>query len=78
MSRPQLAPLNVSPAHAGDPIHVRPAEADEADELFRLITENVESGHLLPRPLGEVVLHVPRFSWPPDPGASSDARSFRA
>ena len=61
MSRPQIARLTDSPAHAGDLIHIRPAEADEADDLFRLITENVESGHLLPRPLGEVVLHVPRF-----------------
>ena len=40
---------------------VRPAAPDEAAALFRLITDNLESGHLLPRPLGEVVLHVPRF-----------------
>ncbi len=40
---------------------VRPAAPDEAADLFRLITDNLETGHLLPRPLGEVVLHVPRF-----------------
>lgn len=40
---------------------VRPAAPDEAADLFRLISDNLETGHLLPRPLGEVVLHVPRF-----------------
>ena len=49
------------PISIGQAIAIRPAEADEADDLFRLITENVEIGHLLPRPLGEVVLHIPRF-----------------
>ena len=48
------------PADARDLV-VRPASPDEAADLFRLITDNVEVGHLLPRPLGEVVLHVPRF-----------------
>ena len=43
------------------PVVVRPAEPDEAADLFRLISDNLETGHLLPRPLGEVVLHVPRF-----------------
>ena len=42
-------------------IVIRPADADEAADLFRLIADNVETGHLLPRPLGEVVLHAPRF-----------------
>ena len=40
---------------------IRPATPDEAGDLFRLISDNLETGHLLPRPLGEVVLHVPRF-----------------
>ena len=40
---------------------IRAAKADEATALFRLISDNLETGHLLPRPLGEVVLHVPRF-----------------
>ena len=40
---------------------VRPAAPDEAADLFRLIADNLETGHLLPRPLGEVVLHVPMF-----------------
>ena len=42
-------------------VAIRPAGADEAPILFQLITDNLEIGHLLPRPLGEVVLHVPRF-----------------
>jgi amino-acid N-acetyltransferase len=48
------------PSDTGDVI-VRPAAPDEAADLFRLISDNLETGHLLPRPLGEVVLHVPRF-----------------
>ena len=40
---------------------IRAAEANEATALFRLISDNLESGHLLPRPLGEIVLHIPRF-----------------
>ena len=40
---------------------VRPALPDEAYELFRLINDNVETGHLLPRPIGEIALHIPRF-----------------
>ena len=46
---------------------IRPAEPDEAADLFRLISDNLETGHLLPRPLGEVVLHVPRFLVASDP-----------
>ena len=44
----------------GDAV-IRLASADEAAHVFRLISDNLEAGHLLPRPLGEVVLHVPRF-----------------
>ena len=48
-------------AAGSDTVAIRPAGADEAPILFQLITDNLEVGHLLPRPLGEVVLHVPRF-----------------
>ena len=48
-------------ALSSSPVAIRPAEANEATALFRLISDNLESGHLLPRPLGEVVLHIPRF-----------------
>ena len=41
---------------------VRPAAPDEAADLFRLITDNLETGHLLPRPLGEVVPARPEVS----------------
>ena len=52
----------VAAADAGSgAVAIRPAGADEAQILFQLITDNLEVGHLLPRPLGEVVLHVPRF-----------------
>ena len=40
---------------------IRAAAKSEADAVFRLISDNLEAGHLLPRPLGEVVLHAPRF-----------------
>ena len=61
MSPSRAALTNVMATPGADKIHIRPAEATDADDLFRLITDHVESGHLLPRPLGEVVLHVPRF-----------------
>lgn len=40
---------------------IRSAAVEEADAVFRLIADNVEAGHLLPRPLDEVVRHAPRF-----------------
>jgi amino-acid N-acetyltransferase len=40
---------------------VRQAQFNDAETLFRLITDNVDSGHLLPRALGELQLHIPRF-----------------
>ena len=40
---------------------IRPAVAGDAERVYQLITENLVSGHLLARPLGEVELHVPRF-----------------
>lgn len=42
-------------------IAIRPASAADAGRVYQLITENLVSGHLLARPLGEVELHVPRF-----------------
>ena len=42
-------------------IVIRSAAPQEAADLFRLITDNLQTGHLLPRPLGEVVRHTPRF-----------------
>lgn len=55
------AACEARPVSEDDNVVVRPAEPDEAGVLFRLINDNLEAGHLLPRPLGEVVLHVPRF-----------------
>jgi len=54
------------PSDVSDVI-VRPAAPNEATDMFRLISDNLETGHLLPRPLGEVVLHVPRFLVAADP-----------
>lgn len=48
------------PPTAGE-IAIRPATAADAGRVYQLITENLVSGHLLARPLGEVELHVPRF-----------------
>ena len=44
-----------------DGVVLRPAVVGEAGDLFRLISDNLEAGHLLPRPLGEVVRHAPSF-----------------
>lgn len=49
------------PAPAGRVLGIRPATAADAGRVYQLITENLVSGHLLARPLGEVELHVPRF-----------------
>ena len=49
------------PASAAGAIVIRPASAADAARVHQLITENLVSGHLLARPLGEVELHVPRF-----------------
>ncbi len=51
----------VAAALAPDRIGIRPAVAGDAPRVYQLITENIETGHLLARPLGEVELHVPRF-----------------
>ena len=55
-------------ASASGAVTIRPAGASEAPVLFQLIADNLEAGHLLPRPLAEVVLHVPRFLVAAGPG----------
>lgn len=55
------AVLAPAPAASGEEVVIRPAAADEAPALFRLISDNLEAGRLLPRPLGEIVVHTPRF-----------------
>jgi len=42
-------------------VTLRTAEASEAKKLHALITANLEEGHLLPRSLGELKTHAPRF-----------------
>ena len=50
----------VSPSRSDD-VAIRIAVPEDADAVYRLIYDNVEAGHLLPRPLAEVVQHAPRF-----------------
>ncbi len=42
-------------------VTLRTAEPAEAKKLHALITANLEEGHLLPRTLGELKVHAPRF-----------------
>jgi amino-acid N-acetyltransferase len=42
-------------------VTLRTAEVREAKKLHALIEANLEEGHLLPRTLGELTLHAPRF-----------------
>ena len=42
-------------------ISLRSADADDAATLHALITANREEGHLLPRSLAEITVHVGRF-----------------
>jgi amino-acid N-acetyltransferase len=42
-------------------VTLRTAEASEAKRLHALIAANLEEGHLLPRTLGELKVHAPRF-----------------
>lgn len=39
----------------------RPAQAHDAEAIHRLIAENIEAGHLLPRSLEDVTEHAGRF-----------------
>jgi N-acetylglutamate synthase-like GNAT family acetyltransferase len=43
------------------PIVIRTASARDADALHELIDEHLAEGHLLPRELGEVLVHAHRF-----------------
>jgi amino-acid N-acetyltransferase len=43
------------------PIAIRTASAREADAIHELIDEHLAEGHLLPRELGEVLVHAHRF-----------------
>jgi amino-acid N-acetyltransferase len=43
-------------------IAVRTAQPSEAVKLYALITANLDEGHLLPRALGELVVHADRFA----------------
>ena len=43
------------------PIAIRTASARDADGIHELIDEHLAEGHLLPRELGEVLVHVHRF-----------------
>ena len=43
------------------PIAIRTASARDADAIHELIDEHLAEGHLLPRELGEVLVHAHRF-----------------
>ena len=43
------------------PIVIRTASAEDADAIHELIDEHLAEGHLLPRELGEVLVHAHRF-----------------
>jgi amino-acid N-acetyltransferase len=45
----------------GARVALRTADPSEARKLHALITANLEEGHLLPRTLGELKVHAPRF-----------------
>ncbi|MCY4075663.1 MAG: GNAT family N-acetyltransferase [Acidobacteria bacterium] len=55
------APPQAADDHVGGAVTLRSATAVDAVGVHRLITDNLVAGHLLPRPLGEIELHVPRF-----------------
>lgn len=42
-------------------ITLRAAAPEDAHNVHRLIAENLEAGHLLPRTLADVEAHIPRF-----------------
>jgi len=43
------------------PIQIRTATEQEADAIHELIDEHLAEGHLLPRELGEILVHAGRF-----------------
>ena len=50
-----------SPIPDPDSITIRTADAREAAAIHGLIVEHLAEGHLLPRELGEIVVHAHRF-----------------
>ena len=42
-------------------VALRTAVADDAGAIHELIDEHLSEGHLLPRALGEILVHVDRF-----------------
>ncbi len=50
-----------SPIPDPDSIALRTADANEAAAIHELIVEHLAEGHLLPRELGEIVVHAHRF-----------------
>ena len=42
-------------------VMIRQATADDAAAVHRLISDNLEAGHLLPRSIEDVLEHAPRF-----------------
>lgn len=51
----------VQRSHASTAVTVRPATPAEAPMLHALIASHREEGRLLPRELGELLVHAPRF-----------------
>ncbi len=61
-------PVSVAPERPGAEVgdirsaaELRPATEADAPVLHRLIMDNLEAGHLLPRSLPELTCHAPRF-----------------
>jgi amino-acid N-acetyltransferase len=51
----------VSHPRAVAPLVIRPAASADAEAIHALISEHVDEGRLLPRSLGEIVVHAHRF-----------------
>jgi amino-acid N-acetyltransferase len=56
------ARLRTSRDGAASRVTLRTADASHAKKLHALISANLEEGHLLPRTLGELVVHAERFT----------------
>jgi N-acetylglutamate synthase-like GNAT family acetyltransferase len=62
VTAPGQAPAPFPPDLVSEtPCDLRSARADEAGQIHTLIEEHLEEGHLLPRHLAELTVHVPRF-----------------
>ena len=57
---PHVAPADSTALHDTG-ASIRPATVRDGPDLYRLITANLEAGHLLPRHLDEVTTHATRF-----------------